>query len=275
MSDKLLYQIRISLNDDAADIARRDPADPALRPLADILKTHNTTMKSVFDAFSDYVAAAEKHGVDQFPLYRWTRATIEDPAKKAKHTKVFTLYVNGEEVYEKELADALESELEPLVGGKIVTSLVKNDTNPNNNPQMPEKYRQPSLKRGYKQLVADALKRVDTLSVEDAQAKLGEPDTVFVDIREAAELEREGAIPGAFNAPRGVLEFWVDPDSPYHKDALAPGKHLILYCQSAWRSALAAAALADMGVAPVSHIEGGFTAWKEAGGPVVERYNKG
>ena len=131
-----------------------------------------------------------------------------------------------------------------------------------------------ALKRGYKQLVGDAMERVETLSVAEAQEKLGHPDVVFVDIREPAELDREGLIPGAFNAPRGMLEFWVDPESPYHKEALAPGKHLILYCQSAWRSALAAATLGDMGVTPVSHIEGGFSAWKEAGAPVAERQKK-
>lgn len=128
-----------------------------------------------------------------------------------------------------------------------------------------------ALKLGYKQLVENAMTRVETLSVAEAQSKLGDPDVVFVDIREAAELDREGAIPGAFNAPRGMLEFWVDPDSPYYKDVFAPGKQLILYCQSAWRSALATATLLDMGIAPVSHIEGGFAGWKKAGAPVEER----
>jgi rhodanese-related sulfurtransferase len=127
------------------------------------------------------------------------------------------------------------------------------------------------LKRGYKQLIDDALAKIETLSVADAQKKLGDPDVVFVDIREPKELEREGLIPGAFNAPRGMLEFWVDPDSPYHKEVFAPGKHFVLYCQSAWRSALATAALADMGMPSVSHIEGGFSAWKKAGGPVEQR----
>ena len=85
-----------------------------------------------------------------------------------------------------------------------------------------------TLKRGYKQLVADAAARVHTLSVAEAQAKLGDSGAVFVDIREAAELDREGMIPGAFNAPRGMLEFWVDPESPYFKEAFAPGNQLIL-----------------------------------------------
>ena len=141
MDDQLQYQIRIYLNDAFADIARRKTGDPSLKPLADILHRHNTTMKSVFDAFSDYVADAEEHGVDKFPLYKWTKAAIEDPAKKAKHTKVFTLYVNGDEVYAKALADALENDLRPLVGGEIVSRLTKHDTNPANNPQMPERFR--------------------------------------------------------------------------------------------------------------------------------------
>ena len=141
MTEPLQYQIRIYLNDALAETARRNPDDPSLKPLADILHRHKATMKSVFDAFSDYVAEAEKHGVDKFPLYKWTKATIEDAAKKAKHTKVFTLYINGDEVYAKELADALEADLQPLVGGQILTRLTKHDTNPANNPQMPERFR--------------------------------------------------------------------------------------------------------------------------------------
>ena len=141
MDEQLQYQIRIYLNDHFAEAARRNAGDPALKPLADVLAKHNTAMKSVFDAFSDYVSEAEKHGVDQFPLYKWTKATIEDPAKKAKHTKVFTLYINGDEVYAKALADALETDLQPLVGGEIISRLTKHDTNPANNPQMPERFR--------------------------------------------------------------------------------------------------------------------------------------
>ena len=125
-----------------------------------------------------------------------------------------------------------------------------------------------ALTRGCKQLVADAMARIQTLSAAEAQAKLGDPEVVFVDIRDIRELEREGTIPGAFHAPRGMLEFWVDPDSPYYKEVFAPGKQFVLYCQSAWRSALATATLVDMGVPSVSHIEGGFAAWKKAGGPV-------
>ena len=130
------------------------------------------------------------------------------------------------------------------------------------------------LKRGYKQLIEEAAGRIRTLSVDEAQAKLGDPEVVFVDIREAREVEREGVIPAAFHAPRGMLEFWVDPESPYHKPVFASGKHFILYCQSAWRSALAAATLLDMGMTSVSHIGGGFSAWKQAGGPIEERRKK-
>jgi hypothetical protein len=141
MDEPLLYQIRITLTDAFAEAARRDPADPALKPLADVLAKHNTAMRSVYDAFADYVAEAERRGVEKFPLYKWTKAAIEDPAKKAKHTKVFTLYADGEEVYAKEKADALEADLQPLVGGAIVARLSRHDTNPANNPQMPDRFR--------------------------------------------------------------------------------------------------------------------------------------
>ena len=125
-----------------------------------------------------------------------------------------------------------------------------------------------ALNRGYKQLIADATARVRTLSVDEARAKLGDPGVVFVDVRETGELEREGTVPGAFHAARGMLEFWVDPESPYYKQVFDPNKQFVLYCASAWRSALAAATLLDMGLPSVSHIEGGFSAWKKAGGPV-------
>ena len=125
-----------------------------------------------------------------------------------------------------------------------------------------------ALKRGYKQLIADATARVRTLSVDEARAKLGDPGVVFVDVRETGELEREGTVPGAFHAARGMLEFWVDPESPYYKQGFDPNKQFVLYCASAWRSALAAATLLDMGLPSVTHIEGGFSAWKKAGAPV-------
>ena len=141
MSDQWEYQIRIYLSDEFAEVARRDPDDPAIKLLADVLSEHHATMKCQFDAFAGYVAEAEKQGAENYPLYEWTKATIEDPAKKAKYTKSFTLYVDGSEVYARQKADALESDLQPLVGGKLVTRMSKHDTNPANNPQPPARYR--------------------------------------------------------------------------------------------------------------------------------------
>ncbi len=125
--------------------------------------------------------------------------------------------------------------------------------------------------KGYKQLMAEAREKIRTLTLVEAEALLDDPNVVFVDIRDVRELEREGIIPGSFHAPRGMLEFWVDPESPYYKDIFGSGKEFVLYCQSAWRSSLAAAALHDMGLTNVSHIEGGFRAWKEARLPVGEK----
>jgi hypothetical protein len=141
MSEEWQYQVRIDLADEMAEVARRAPGDPALAPLPDILRRHNAILKSQFDAFADYVGEAERNGIEHYPLYRWTKATIENPAKKAKYLKSFTLYVDGEEVYAKDKADALEADLQPLVGGALVTRLAKHDTNPANNPQPPARYR--------------------------------------------------------------------------------------------------------------------------------------
>ena len=128
--------------------------------------------------------------------------------------------------------------------------------------------------KGHKQLIAEARAKIRTLSLDEAKAKFGNPDVVFVDIRDVRELEREGMIPNAFHATRGMLEFWVDPDSPYYKPIFGEGKQLILYCASAWRSALATETLQKMGVPNVSHLEGGFGAWKKAQLPVVEKLSK-
>jgi len=124
------------------------------------------------------------------------------------------------------------------------------------------------ITKGYQQLISEARARVRTLSLDEAKARHGKGDVVFVDIRDVRELEREGMIPGAFHAPRGMLEFWVDPQSPYFKEIFGSGKEFVVYCASAWRSSLATAALQDMGLTPVCHIEGGFKAWKDAGLPV-------
>jgi hypothetical protein len=141
MSDPWQYQVRIDLADELADLARRDPGDPALAPLPDILRKHHATLKCQFDAFAGYVAEAERHGIENYPLYHWTKATIDNPGKKTKYLKSFTLYVDGKEVYAKDQADALETDLQPLVGGALVTRLAKHDTNPANNPQPPARYR--------------------------------------------------------------------------------------------------------------------------------------
>jgi rhodanese-related sulfurtransferase len=110
--------------------------------------------------------------------------------------------------------------------------------------------------------------------VEKAREILGDPQSVFVDIRDIRELEREGMIPNALHAPRGMLEFWVDPDSPYYKPIFGEGKKLVLYCASAWRSALATQTLQRMGVSNICHLEGGFSAWKKAQLPIVEKASK-
>jgi len=130
------------------------------------------------------------------------------------------------------------------------------------------------LKIGYKELIAHAMNQIETLSLEKAQALIGDGETVFVDIRDVRELEREGMIPNAMHAPRGMLEFWVDPDSPYYKPIFGEGKRLVLYCASAWRSALATETLKRMGVPNISHLEGGFSAWKKAQLPTVDKASK-
>jgi rhodanese-related sulfurtransferase len=124
------------------------------------------------------------------------------------------------------------------------------------------------MKVGYKALLENAEKEIETLDQDTARALLNDPNVVFVDLRDPRELTREGKIPGAFHAPRGMLEFWVDPDSPYHKDVFSSGKRLVFYCQSGWRSALATQTVQRMGLANVCHIGGGFNGWKAAGSPV-------
>jgi rhodanese-related sulfurtransferase len=127
------------------------------------------------------------------------------------------------------------------------------------------------LKIGYQELIARAMAEIETVPLEQAQKLLADPNTVFVDIRDVRELEREGMIPNAFHAPRGMLEFWVDPDSPYYKSIFTDGKRYVLYCASAWRSALATHALQNMGLPGVCHLEGGFSAWKKAELPIQEK----
>lgn len=124
-----------------------------------------------------------------------------------------------------------------------------------------------AVKKGVKELVAAAEADIETMTVGEAKAAQEGGNVTIVDLRDVRELWREGKIPGAVHAPRGMLEFWVDPASPYHRDVFASGNKFIFYCQRGWRSALATKAVQDMGLEPVAHIGGGFTAWLEAGLP--------
>jgi rhodanese-related sulfurtransferase len=123
------------------------------------------------------------------------------------------------------------------------------------------------IKKGYKALLAEANAEIETLTPPDAVALHGRDDVVFVDLRDPRELDREGRMPGAFSCTRGMLEFWIDPESPYHKQVFAEDKRFVFFCAGGWRSALAAETAQDMGLEKVAHIEGGFTAWRTAGGP--------
>lgn len=117
-------------------------------------------------------------------------------------------------------------------------------------------------------LVAQAEREIENLEVSDAIKLHGRDDVVFVDIRDVRELARDGRVPGAFHCPRGMLEFWIDPASKYHKALFAQDKHFVFFCAAGARSALATQTAKRMGLKPVAHIKGGFGAWKKAGGPV-------
>jgi rhodanese-related sulfurtransferase len=119
-----------------------------------------------------------------------------------------------------------------------------------------------------RELVEAAEREVESLSAEEAIALHGKADAVLVDLRDIRELQREGRVPGAFHCPRGMLEFWIDPESKYHKSVFAEDKRFVFFCAAGQRSALATQCAQRMGLAPVAHIAGGFAAWKSAGGPV-------
>ncbi|ODN70321.1 rhodanese-like domain-containing protein [Methylobrevis pamukkalensis] len=131
------------------------------------------------------------------------------------------------------------------------------------------------MAKGYQDLLREAEAVIETVPAIDALALAGDDNVVFVDLRDPRELEREGRIPGAFHCPRGMLEFWVDPESPYHKAIFQEPKRFVFYCASGWRSALATRTAQEMGLAPVAHVGGGFSAWKTAGGPVETVEKKG
>ena len=139
MTSEWQYQVRFDVSDSAnSELVRLKRHDPAVAPLFVILAKHRAAAKCQFDAFADYVAAAEAQGVERYPLYQWTKATIEDPAKREKYLKSFTVYVDEQEVYAKEIADALEADLQPLATSGLIARISKYDTNPANNPQPPE-----------------------------------------------------------------------------------------------------------------------------------------
>lgn len=121
---------------------------------------------------------------------------------------------------------------------------------------------------GAQQLVDEANAEIETISAEDALALQGDDNVVLIDIRDVRELKREGRVPGAKHMPRGMLEFWVDPDSPYYRDVFGSGKKFVFFCAGGLRSALATQQLQKMGLQPVAHIGGGFGAWRDAGGPI-------
>jgi len=124
------------------------------------------------------------------------------------------------------------------------------------------------ITKGIKQLCAEAEAQIETLTPEQAMVAMKDPNVQLVDIRDVRELWRDGGIPGAHHAPRGMLEFWVDPESPYAKELFQSGKKFVFFCAGGLRSALATKAVQDMGLTPVAHIAGGFGAWKEKGGPI-------
>ena len=129
------------------------------------------------------------------------------------------------------------------------------------------------MKKGIKELVAEAEAEIETVTVDQAKALAADPKVTLVDLRDIRELERDGVIPGAYHAPRGMLEFWVDPESPYFKPVFGSGHKFVFFCAGGLRSALATQQVQRMGLEPVAHIAGGFGAWKQAGGP-IEAYVK-
>ncbi len=127
-----------------------------------------------------------------------------------------------------------------------------------------------NITKHVKDMIAEANTEVTTIPTKDAFALVDSEDHVIVDLRDPREIKRGGKIPGAFSCPRGMLEFWIDPESPYHKDVFNQDKTYVFYCASAWRSALSAQLAQEMGLEPVAHIEGGFGAWQKAGGPIEQ-----
>ncbi|RKE84049.1 rhodanese-like domain-containing protein [Rhizobium sp. AG855] len=133
------------------------------------------------------------------------------------------------------------------------------------------------MRKGFRDLLAEAEALVEAVDTAEAARLQVSDNVVFIDLRDPRERERDGAIPDAFSCPRGMLEFWIDPESPYHKPVFAEDKLFLFYCASGWRSALATKTALEMGLENVCHLEGGFSAWRDAGLPVeaVELKGKG
>jgi rhodanese-related sulfurtransferase len=130
-----------------------------------------------------------------------------------------------------------------------------------------------NLKKTVKQMVIEAEKQIKVYSILEAKGRLDDDNYIFIDLRDTHELDKDGMVSGAIHAPRGMIEFWIDPESPFHKEVFASNKTFIFYCKSGWRSALATKTAQDMGLSPVVHIDGGFAAWMEADFP-IEKLNK-
>ena len=126
----------------------------------------------------------------------------------------------------------------------------------------------PNITTGYKALVDAAEREIETLSTENAIKLANDASVQLIDIRDIRELQRDGKVPGAFHCPRGMLEFWIDPQSPYHEPVFAQDRKFVFFCAGGMRSALAAHTAQQMGLKPVAHVKGGFGAWKKLGGPV-------
>ncbi len=142
MSVEWQHQLRIYLPEEVAKIARTDAKAPALKRLTDVLAAHRATLVNQLDAFEAYVAEAEREGLDKYPLYKWTKATLEDPAKRLKHIKAFAVRVEDREVYSEQEADFLDAALRPLVGGGLIAALSRHDTDPANNLPIPPEHRE-------------------------------------------------------------------------------------------------------------------------------------
>lgn len=139
MEPTLQYQLRLTVAPELADLLRADPACVSHGALHAVLGKHNATLICQFDAFAGYVREAEQQGTENYPLYHWTRETIENPEKKAKYLRSFTVYVNGEQIYGKDIADIMENELLELVSEEGIQRVSRFDTNPANNPQPPSR----------------------------------------------------------------------------------------------------------------------------------------